>query len=508
MHWFAYGIDPLLDYLDKRLTGILIHSLPLHGPSPVGAASPLPPLEVRYKVVGYADDMKPAVTSMQEFILVDSASALFERSSGCRLHRNPTSGKCKFLPLGRWRGTLAQEDIPLPYMVLSDHLDMVGVELKATITQTRKVNGDILQERIKNTIGPWQAGRFMPLTQRPWSINSYALSKVWYKCNSIDLRTMDINTITSKVKSWLYADQLEKPEEIVLYRPASQGGLGLHHVQSKSQAMLIRSFMETAAHPAFLHNLFHSSLYRYHVLQHRDLPDPGLPPYYSQEFFAEIRDAHLNTPMNVTTMTSRQWYTLLVEKNITMEMAEENSPQQQYIPCRAELTNPANDWERIWLIARSKRLGPEMITFLWRMLHRLLPTQDRVHRIVRNTTPSPNCKLCDEETVEDLEHALLQCSFNSGIGTLLRRSLSSLAPRISALQILTLSLDVPPTDEFPCVWLISHTLFLIWSCRVEKKRIRLFQIRADLEARASLLRETRVEENTAKIENLIKLCFD
>ena len=36
---------------------------------------------------------------------------------------------------------------------VSDHLDMVGVELKATITQTRKVNGDILQERIKNTIG-------------------------------------------------------------------------------------------------------------------------------------------------------------------------------------------------------------------------------------------------------------------------------------------------------------------------------------------------------------------
>ena len=175
MYWFAYGIDPLLDYLEKRLTGILIHALPLHGPSPVGAASPLPPLEVRYKVVGYADDMKPAITSMQEFILVDSASALFERSSGCKLHRNPASGKCKFLPLGRWRGTLTQEDIPLPYMVLSDHLDMVGVELKATITQTRKVNGDTLQAKIKNTIGPWQAERFMPLTQRPWSGLSTAM---------------------------------------------------------------------------------------------------------------------------------------------------------------------------------------------------------------------------------------------------------------------------------------------------------------------------------------------
>ena len=71
MHWFAYGIDPLIDYLDKRLKGILIHSVPIQGPTPAGAAGPLPPLEERYKVVGYADDLKPAITSMQEFVLVD-----------------------------------------------------------------------------------------------------------------------------------------------------------------------------------------------------------------------------------------------------------------------------------------------------------------------------------------------------------------------------------------------------------------------------------------------------
>ena len=140
MHWFAYGIDPLIDYLDKRLKGILIHSVPIQGLTPAGAAGPLPPLEERYKVVGYADDLKPAITSMQEFVLVDQASALFERSSGCKLHRDPTSGKCKFLALGRWKGSLTQEDIPCNFMILSDKLDMVGVELKATAMQTRKAN--------------------------------------------------------------------------------------------------------------------------------------------------------------------------------------------------------------------------------------------------------------------------------------------------------------------------------------------------------------------------------
>ena len=112
MHWFAYGIDPLINYLEKRLAGILIHSVPVQGPVLDGAHGALPQQEVRYKVIGYADDLKPAISTMQEFSLVDFASSLFEKSSGCKLHRDPTSGKCKFIPLGRWRGSLTQEDIP------------------------------------------------------------------------------------------------------------------------------------------------------------------------------------------------------------------------------------------------------------------------------------------------------------------------------------------------------------------------------------------------------------
>ena len=100
MQLFSYGIDPLLCYLEKRLKGILITSLPVHGPVLPG----LPPLlrrEERYKVIGYADDVKPAITSMAEFTLVDRAMALFESASGCKLHRDPASKMYKFLPLAR-----------------------------------------------------------------------------------------------------------------------------------------------------------------------------------------------------------------------------------------------------------------------------------------------------------------------------------------------------------------------------------------------------------------------
>ena len=98
MELFSFGIDPLLVLLERVLKGILICSAPVYGPRPLHGPAPAP-LKLRYKVIGYADDSKPAITSLEEFVLVDQCLARFERASGCKLHRDPNSMKCKFLPL-------------------------------------------------------------------------------------------------------------------------------------------------------------------------------------------------------------------------------------------------------------------------------------------------------------------------------------------------------------------------------------------------------------------------
>ena len=218
MELFSFGIDPLPVLLEITLKGILISSTPVHGPSQQHGPPP-PPLELRYKVIGYADDSKPAITSMAEFLLVDKALTVFENASGCKVHRDPNNMKCKFLPLGRWRNTLQQEDIPCNYMTLSDHLDMVGVTLMASWSKTRKANGDELQKRVENTIRPWKGGKFMPITQRGWTLNSYALPKIWFRAKCVDLRVCDITSFTKSCKSWLYQDTFAKPEEMVIHRP-------------------------------------------------------------------------------------------------------------------------------------------------------------------------------------------------------------------------------------------------------------------------------------------------
>ena len=79
MAWFSFAIDPLLLYLSKRLTGIPICQLPSSGPENRDGTPP-EPVEEKYVVFGYADDVKPSVTTIEEFKLVDHAASLFGKS--------------------------------------------------------------------------------------------------------------------------------------------------------------------------------------------------------------------------------------------------------------------------------------------------------------------------------------------------------------------------------------------------------------------------------------------
>ena len=124
------------------------------------------------------------------------------------------------------------------------------------------------------------------------------------------------------------------------------GGFGLHNVKHKALASLIRTFMETAANPKFQLNLFRSLLYRVNVLDDDSIPPPPLPPYYLASFFNIIKQVRLNSALNVTTLSTANWYRLLVEQEVTMHEAINST--WEYISCRAELASPTTDWENSW----------------------------------------------------------------------------------------------------------------------------------------------------------------
>ena len=367
---------------------------------------------------------------------------------------------------------------------------MVGVELKASWIQTRKVNGETCQSKMSRIINAWKSGKFMNLTDRPWSLNSFAMSKLWFKCHTIDLRFEDVTNLTSRVKSWLFQDILEKPVETVLYRPIERGGLGLLNIQIKSKASLIRTFLETSVNPSYTHNIYHSLLFRAFVMQDVTI-SVSAPPYFAPTFFESI---------TIATMTTAQWYRVLLEKEITM--IEPEGMPREYIKCKAELISPGTDWELSWSLSRLKGLGSDATSFLWKLLHCILPTEERLSKILPNSSPSR--KFCPYQVQANLEHCFFFCNLTRTVGNQVLTFCQTFCPGITPSQVLRLELHVNLTEETPVVWIVAQFLMNIWEARVKGKMADLFRVRSDLESKVNLLRETRYRNLSLIITEMLQ----
>ena len=114
------------------------------------------------------------------------------------------------------------------------------------------------------------------------------------------------------------------------------------------------------------------------------------------------------------------------------------------------------------------------------------------------------CTHCDAHVDEDLQHALLHCSYNHGVGQSLLSVAQIHIPDITAASLLRLELaSISEEHELPLATFISAVLLAIWDKRYTKSRILLYDIRATLEARCQLLRETRYESTVSILSDMI-----
>ena len=423
---------------------------------------------------------------MSGFLLVDKACDLFEKASGCRLHRNPASGKCKVLALGRWQQNLQQEDIPLPYLKLTDNLDYLGCKLFASYSKTRKENGSDLKKKVSDQIKNWKSGKFMPFTSRPWSLNVYCLSKIWYKTACLDLLLGDSTAMTSCLKGWLYQDMILKPQEMMLYRQTDAGGLGLINIRIRALAMLIHTFLTLAVNPNFQTNHYLQALFKWHVEEDREISNPGRPPYFSNNFFELIREVHTGSTLNVKSMSLKQWYKLLLEKGVTHNTEDMQSPPV-IIASKLESNNPSTDFSTPYFLTRLFGLSPEQKAFLFKWLNQLLPTRERLHRLGK--VANPHCLFCPNQ-IDDLKH-LLQCSKYAVILQPVLRCVEDTIGYVTASKLVLFDLELEDSLALPIMWLLSKTLMIAWESRVKNKALSWPHVKAEIRASASILHETR-----------------
>ena len=231
--------------------------------------------------------------------------------------------------------------------------------------------------------------------------------------------------------------------------------------------------------------------------------NPGLTPYYDKDFFSIIQHYKATSPMNISTMSVKQWYHTLLEDKVLMNQPD-NSPAT-LIPVRSETLHPHSDWPQIWSNVHSKGLGSELTSFLFKLVHGLLPTQDRVSRIGLGNVDIPGvCLLCRMST-ENLLHCFFECQHNVVVGHGLLGYVQHVVPNLSPESALILDFDanLPDEESLAACVMIATGLHYIWESRVSKKVVTLFKMRAEIEARVSVLRRSRHNQSGLLIERCL-----
>ena len=177
------------------------------------------------------------------------------------------------------------------------------------------------------------------------------------------------------------------------------------------------------------------------------------------------------------------------------------------IPCKVEEREPDVFWSESYRISRLIGLSPEIKSFLFKMIHTLLPSKERIHHLTPLTSPLCWCNTGEQETYI---HLFFKCPKNNLAADALLRVVQSYDPACTEEKSLRLELNPDEIFLLPTASILSTGLNFIWENRKSRKSTSLFSIRSELEASVSLKRKSssrRIREAGDIMKNMIENFF-
>ena len=376
MELFVVGVNPLLQLLEKKLKGVTLYKLPMQGPVKENEAA-LPQLVKTGKVVGFVDDACPVVTTVGEFSTVDDCLKLFESASGCKFHRNPSTQKCKVTLFGSWKHKFNQDNIPLKFLQVTDHLDILGVRLYENWRSTQKENGLKVVQKISIVADRWKSGRFYEFLLRPHIVNTYMFSNIWYTAGVIDLQLGHLDEAQKRGNHYVHADCFLKPENMANYLPKNKMGLGIVHVLTKALALFIKNLLSEAKSDV---NCYMSAVVEHYCCNVNLEPIPVRPPYLTDKL------------IQLMNLVLRQC-DRLETKNIFHLLLKYEFKLDEDWKLRVVPNNPNLNFDNAVHLINSKILTITVRGSLWKHFHDV-HYDDILRGKIKNSVPV--CKLCND----------------------------------------------------------------------------------------------------------------
>ena len=140
---------------------------------------------------------------------------------------------------------------------------------------------------------------------------------------------------------------------------------------------------------------------------------------------------------------------------------------------------------------RLKGLSPKSKSFLFKLVHTLLPSKERIHHL--NQTSSPQC-WCESGDQETCFYLFFYCVKNQEAGEALLRCGQSYDQNLTIEKALRLDISADETFLLPTVSIISIGLEFIWEKLKQRKATPLYRMRAELEAAAFIRCRSRAKK--------------
>ena len=179
----------------------------------------------------------------------------------------------------------------------------------------------------------------------------------------------------------------------------------------------------------------------------------------------------------------------------------------EMIPCRVEEKYPEVCWPESYRISRMPGLSPDSKSFLFRLMHELLPSKERINHLT--PASSPLC-WCNTGEVETYQHLFYGCSKNYEAGQALLRSVQYYDRSLTGVKSLRVELGADEPFLLASISILSSGLELIWENRKSKKSTAMYSMGAELELSISIKRRSRLKriKEAAKImENMVENFF-
>ena len=203
-------------------------------------------------------------------------------------------------------------------------------------------------------------------------------------------------------------------------------------------------------------------------------------------------------------MNSSQWYSFLLEKNVTMtNVTTEADNTWTLKPCRAEKAESDCDWASIWRKCRLPCLTSEASTLAFKLCHGLLPNESRLAEILPGNTPV--CRHgCPGDPVATLEHCILECQKTRDTGRWLLDLVHQYNPAISTSDILRIDIG----DNDALAWIVINTILYMWNCRTKGKLASKVVCVTKLSADIDVLLQTKHGDIAREIRKIMNVQDD